>query len=307
MPSDNSAQDNSQMEPIYVLFEGPWLLFESAPGLPTLTAVTVGAQMDNEQAGFVHSCAVQTWHDGEQVSETTLPCGDQWIIRASNYRTRKFTRVMADAFDDQPIAWIPKGCNSHAYPGDRTIVLPIPTSMHFAGILRSASASGSGILSTTPANPHTVAILKYMPEISGDSAPALTLYQGDSGLSYSLEAGNHLVFRLQHTGLMTMDTNREHVTQAFTHLRSHLSVGDSIGFQFDGDSAYYLGDAQGLSFDELGLDPNDMVPPNDNGTPNPMPMPMAVASPHDGRFANCCGGGGVSGGGGTEPPPPPGS
>lgn len=283
-----------RLEPIYVLFEGPWLIFESAPGLPTLTAVTVGAQMDDANHGFVHSCDVLTWYHGEQVSSTTLPAGDQWYIRARKYRPRKLSRVIADAYDDQPIAWVPTGknCNSHVYADDRSVVLPVPTSMHFAGILESASVTNDTLLATSPISPHVVTILKYKPVIGDEDAPSLTLYLGDCSRPVSLEPGTHLIFRLKHTGMdMSKPTSKDHVTQAFTHLKSHLSKGDSLGFNFDGVSTYKLGDSQGLSFEELGLNPDDHDPDGTRGN----------LSMFDGTYANCCGGGGFSGGAPTSP------
>jgi hypothetical protein len=298
-PQDHPAhQDNApRLEPIYVLFEGPWLIFESAPGLPTLTAVTVGAQMDDEQHNFVHSCAVLTWYHNEQVSSTALPAGDHWFIRGCNYQTRKLSRVIADAYDDQNIAWISKkSCSSHAYPGDRSVILPVPSSMHFAGILEYASVTGGGLLASDPkpVSPHVVTILKYMPEIGGKVAPSLTLHQGDCSRHLCLEAGTHLIFRLRHTDMM-MDQpdSKDHVTQAFSHLKAHLSNGELLQFDFNGKSTFKLGDAQGLGFEELGLNPDDYDPDGSRGN----------QTVFNGTYANCCGGGGFSGGTSNNPPP----
>lgn len=294
-PQDHSTHLDKvhRPEPIYVLFEGPWWIFESAPGFPTLTAVTVGAQMDDEEQKFVHSCLVATWHHGEPTSSTTLPAGDQWFIRARDYRPKPFSSVIANAYADQNIAWIPTGCSSHVYPGDRSVILPVPTSMHFAGILKNAKVSGKGILQKDNVPPHVVTILKYEPKFCGEDSPSITLHQGDCCQPIRMEAGTHLIFRLRHTGMMGPTDSADHVTQAFTHLRTHLSKGDSIGFQFTGDSSFDLGDSQGLSFDELGLDPDG------HGKHGP----MAESDFMSGEFANCCGGGGASGGGQNNPPP----
>lgn len=264
---------------IFVIFAGPWLIFESEPGGPTLTALTIGATLDDAANDFVHSCAMQTWFCQTQLSETSLPANDQWSATAHDYdNSQKFSAVMAAAFGNQKVAWIPKGCDSACRPGDRSVVVPVPTNMYFAGILCNATVSGPGVLKQDNVRPHVVTILEYA-SLKG-SAPSLTLTRGLSGQTVTFSPGAHLLFRMQHTG--DGPSELQHVQDAFGHLQRRMSMGGSLKYSIHTDTSYDLGSDDGFQELELRLDP--------------VFGPGGVHH-HSSKYANCCGTGILSGGG----------
>lgn len=264
---------------IFVLFAGPWLVSESAPGLPTLTALTVGPTLDDAAHNFVHSCAVQTWACQTKLSETILPCNEQWSAVASGYDdSQPFAAVMVKAFDAQTTAWIPAGCTSACQPGDRSVVVPVPTSIYFAGILKNATVSGSGILKQNDVHPHVVTILEYA-SVQG-SAPTLTLTKGASGQTVTFSPGAHLLFLMRHTG--QAQDELQHVRDAFGHLQRRMSRGDDLTYTIATDTSYTLGANDGFLPIEMGLDPS---------------LAPGAVHPRSSTFANCCGSGLILGGG----------
>ena len=274
-----TAEKHPSPHSIYVLFEGPWLIFESGPGYPTLTAVTLGDALDNASREFLHTCAVQTWHRDRQLSETQLPVGEQWTIWARNYKQPDTCGDVFDtAYKGQNFAWIPTGCTSEVHVGDRSVVLPLPTCIHAAGILKNAQATGD-ILEGHGARPHVVTILEYAPDPKDGSKLSLSLHKGSCYEDYEFSPGAHLIFRLRHRGNVD---ELQHVSDAFEYLKGHLSEASSINFEICTDTSYDPGDSSGFTDAELGLG---------------MSRQMEPRGLHNDTFANCCGGGIVLGGG----------
>ena len=265
---------------VFVLLAGPWLVFESAPNSPTLTALTVGTTLDDATIPFVHSCAVQTWFCQTKLAETVLPAGQQWSFEAANYDNSKpFATVMSNAFSNQNVAWVPTGCTSACQPGDRSVVVPVPTNMYFAGILKNATVSGPGVLKQDNVRPHVVTILEYASK--GGSAPTVTLTAGPYAQPVTFTPGAHVVFVMRHTG--NAPDELQHVRDAFGHLQRRMSKGSSLSYNIQTDTKYDLGQTDGFLPTEMGLDPA---------------MAPGAASSKSTTFANCCGTGLLSGGGG---------
>jgi hypothetical protein len=276
---------------IFVLFEGPWLIFPSRDD-GWLTAVTIGTALDDDVAGFKHSCAVETWFCNTRLSETELPAGHQWTMTGAGFDdANSFGDVMTKAFDGckNNGAWISKQSPiATCHPGDRSVVLPVPTHIHIAGFLKNATVDGDGYLEKSGVNPHIVTILEYVP--TGNPLHTfLSLVRSNSCEGYKFTSGAHLIFRLQHSGEMDEVT---HIKAAFAHLQGHVSSGSHIAFNMKSgsDTGYLTGDNYGFTPLEMGLDPKhcEHVPvdklPND--------------CPRQNNFANCCGGGIIVGDGG---------
>jgi hypothetical protein len=262
----NSAQaaglqgrDTPSPKSIFVIFEGPWLIYQSDPIDKTLIALSAGITMP------MHSCGVQTWHQGEQLSEIPFFAGAAWNISASHYNpATDFKTLFSDPYgrgrSGDKFVWVTGTGRDAAgtpmvtgQPGDRTVVLPLPSRAYVGGLLKTAKASGTspGILKDDGVQPHVVTIFEYVPQDQVNKVE-VSLKMGDPGRTIAFMPDAHMVFRMSHSN--SCGDEVKHVQETFQFLTSHISIGQS-SIQLDiQDTSYRSGsNTDGIGEAEMGL------------------------------------------------------
>jgi hypothetical protein len=245
---------------IFVIFEGPWLIYQSdRPGKP-LIAISAGTTMP------MHSCGFQTWNDAKQVSETAFPAGVEWNISALSYNPpTSFEKVFSDSYGryrgGDKFVWVTGTGREGAgppvvtgQPGDRTVVLPLPSHVYVGGFLTTAKVSGSssGILKDdgVEVQPHVVTIFEYAAPVH--KTVSVSLKMGDLGQTTTFMPNAHLVFRMRHSD--SCGDEVKHVKEVFKFLTSHISLGQSsILFDLSDTSYRHGSNTDGIGDDEMGL------------------------------------------------------
>jgi hypothetical protein len=252
------ARAHPSPQSIFVIFEGPWLIYQSDRVGNPLIAVSAGTTMST------HSCGFQTWHDAKQLSEIAFPGGVEWNISAFDYDpSTSFDKAFSDSYGrsrgGDKFVWVTGTGKSGAggpvvtgQSGDRTVVLPLPSHVYVGGFLKTAKVSGSsaGVLKDDGVQPHVVTIFEYAPTVG--KTVAVSLKMEDSGQIVTFMPDAHLVFRMKHCG--DCKDELQHVKDIFAFLTSHISLGQS-SIQFDiSDTSYRSGsNTDGIGDLEMGL------------------------------------------------------
>lgn len=299
-PSKSAPASDS----VLVLFEGPWLLSDvkSGPHKGKLMALCVGD---------THVCQMGLW---DTTSTSTNPplkspvdpeleaalLAENAVFHATRTPAKQNEcRKVFDAAFSEPNRDAPptdafvyvrdKKLEPKKLPGDRIIYLPVPDAIHVSGQLPFWTVTESG---KEP--------LVYKPEIARMYISVILEYKASkehaTELSFSDASGTHfevsskhkrkeLIFRLS-PRQATMGNDSMHVQQAFADLVKRLlpNAPDSISVM-PGPLKVVVGpNPLGLSVDQLGIDPKDVianVPP-----PNP-----GALRPQSADFPSCSGGG----------------
>jgi hypothetical protein len=223
-----------------------------------LIALSAGTTMPT------HSCGFQTWHDAKQLSETSFPAGAEWNISALNYNSSaSFTKAFSDSYGryrgGDKFVWVTGTSKDGTgtpgvtgQPGDRTVVLPLPSQVYVGGFLKTANVRGSsaGVLKDDGVQPHVVTIFEYAPPVR--KTVAVSLKMGDSGQTVAFMPDAHLVFRMRHSN--DCKDELKHVKETFKFLTSHISL-DQSSILFDiSDTSYRRGsNTDGIGDTEMGL------------------------------------------------------
>jgi hypothetical protein len=265
---------------IFVLIEGPWLIFPNPSknsNANTMTALTVGYSLDHPGTGpFRHECVFQRWNNGHpQGGPVPIDPDHPWTITSSATPAR-FADVISDAWNKSDgFVWAYQENSLQTQTGDRSLSLQVPTRIHIAGIQRDATVSGQELFDQ-PVKPHVVTILQYDPPASGKLSLTVS-----GGIQQIFNPGDQLVFRMRHLPKdQNVNAELQHVHDSFDFIRKRLSNGNTIRLQIT-DTDYYCGDSDGFSDEEMGLHRLDER--------------HAVA-----EYSNCCGGSIIGGGNGGD-------
>lgn len=269
---------------IFVLFEGPWLIYQSDPSNKLLTALTVGKSMP------IHLCDVQRYRDCavKPLSglPSNLPEATSWTLNPANSSSAKdFTTAFANPFAYDQFPWVSKASliDPHSpvipNPDDRSVTLPLPTGIYVGGLLLYAQVkeSVSGLLEANNVPPHIVTIFEYAPLTGSTSPVSMSLNTGDPTKPVQFTAGDHLVFRMRHSQCFTTPVELKHVQATFQNLVSHFKSRQSpLSLDINTDTDYRAGEhIAGIAESEMGLK---------------HAKPIARCPLQD-TYANCAGGG----------------
>jgi hypothetical protein len=263
---------------------------------PTLTALTVGTQMDTDCLSR-HVCSYEEWISGQK-TRTGGPVNpdESWTI-TSTAGSYDFNQTFSNAYGPaaaptHPFVWASNDTSARKLGKERSIVLDVPKTVHIAGLLTDVTVSAPGsYLARSPVAPHIVTIMEY--DVSSGGKISLT----SPKQSKDFQAGSQLVFRMRHNGLIK-DADGAHVQAAFNFLLSRLSNSPAQLSPVP-DTDYSCGDSDGFSDEQMGLQH-----PGQKKLKRVKPGPESSYEGHICQlvynYSNCCGGTIISGGGGPH-------
>ena len=242
---------------IFVVFAGPWLIYQSDEANKTLTALTV----DDSMAG--HRCVVQKFLNGAVDSAATYPDLLSDTVGA-NIKTSSaamaddFVTAFASPFSYDSFTWVrytdglDKPVIKRVDDKERIVTLPLPTGVYVGGFLQHAIVSENipKTLKNGDAQAHVVTIFEYAPSNGKPVSLDLTLPGGAN--PYTFKAGDHLVFVVQHE---PCDDEVSHVKMTFDFLTRHFTENPLKPIAFSkNDTQYFTGDhTDGIGDAEMGL------------------------------------------------------
>jgi len=174
-------------------------------------------------------------------------------------------------------------------PGDRVIYLPVPDATYVAGQIPhwTVNDTSSEKLVEDPATARMYITVIFEYKATKASPTSISLTDG-SGTHFEVKSTNtrkHLIFRLTPGVGMTGD-DQAHVQAAFAALvqRAVPNAPTSISVTPGALSVVVGPNANGLSADELGIDPTDVIP-------DALPPKPGTIAPRNLDFPSCQGGG----------------
>ena len=252
------AKDTPSANSVFVLFTGPWLIFQSSGNV--LTALTIGS------TSKMHRCVLEGWSSATGASVGTLlqdvtPGTPLRLSPAGFSQPDDFVNAFSQPFGYDPIAWIDTSTAQISTPAitvlpvDRSVVLDLPTKIYTGGFLLGATVkeTKSGVLHqkngashVSSVNPHVITILEYAP----DDGKSVSL--SVPGVANPSVPGDHLIFRLQHQG--DCDDELGHIRCAFDYLTAHINTSYPLVTLAVSNTKYGKGDhVDGISEQEMGL------------------------------------------------------
>jgi hypothetical protein len=253
----------------FVLFEGPWLFDQPTTGM--LRATTFG-QLGTDPSDETHRCEVGLGAASSSVlinpldpaeEPLLLPINSNWTIAVSSYRpAADFLTVFGTPFGRDPFVWIrnqdPK---VKQRTGDRSVCLPLPTTIHVGGRLENAIVTdSSGLLaeSATPPQPYVTTILEYAQQTG---AIEFLLATKTTEGTIQLPMMSHLIFRMEHKADASVNASKTDVDQirvAFMELASRITTtppAKPIELSALKDSSCDVGkNIDGFEQSEMGID-----------------------------------------------------
>lgn len=288
-----APHDCNSTTSVFVILEGPWLIWQDETDTSHIKALTFGDQshmcsVSQQTCGGTPSNLGQLDAYARATVDITGSSSNsfQSILQASSHANAKST----DPGDD--FVWITgQGKPSiQTQPWDRIITLTAPTAVHTAGFLKYATvaSSSSSVLAHENVHSHIATILEYAP-VEGQtvqlSLGGMTHRRHAKVHATPIVGGQHVVFRMVHTTECDQSMELCHIQCAFMGLAERVSISGKsnlVAMSIKNDSSYNSGaDVNGFGDDELGLHPPK----------KPLCSTVTSRVNHNDTYANCAGGG----------------